>query len=370
MGATTSHQDGYQRAEPHWMHYGSINFDDEIPAEVLKVGASVGKKISPVRRFFALLATFDVCFCSFLWILSAMLQYKSVKLVYQSEILNYAMSSSLFDMAVLAALRFLVLLLAYIVLRMKHWLLVALMTTLSGSLVICKTFLYDWQAQLAVNSGVLAGVLLLVTSFVLPWGQAWFLDFRVVPSENRASHLLARIVNDAFPPVPSAAARLRSEDGDTSFYSPDSGSDNESLGAKGLQRSELEFPSDLKVRFEPESSSRPLLPEERSYKRKAEEALDIALKNYSTKATGKTKKTGPRGCYSDVPSLRVWKRSTSMRVPCQQLQRPVLDILFNRLEEQVTWNPNIKEARVIESIDNQTDIGLCALRRCQGCSVL
>lgn len=72
MGASTSHQDGYQRAEPHWMHYGSINFDDEIPAEVLKVGASVGKKISPVRRFFALLATFDVCFCSFLWILSAM----------------------------------------------------------------------------------------------------------------------------------------------------------------------------------------------------------------------------------------------------------------------------------------------------------
>lgn len=124
---------------------------------------------------------------------------------------------------VLAALRFLVLLLAYIVLRMKHWLLVALMTTLSGSLVICKTFLYDWQAQLAVNSGVLAGVLLLVTSFVLPWGQAWFLDFRVVPSENRASQLLARIVNDAFPPVPSAAARLRSEDGGTSFYSPDSG---------------------------------------------------------------------------------------------------------------------------------------------------
>ncbi|EEC17164.1 steroidogenic acute regulatory protein, putative [Ixodes scapularis] len=354
MGASTSHQDGYQRAEPHWMHYGSINFDDEIPAEVLKVGASVGKKISPVRRFFALLATFDVCFCSFLWILSAMLQYKSVKLVYQSEILNYAMSSSLFDMAVLAALRFLVLLLAYIVLRMKHWLLVALMTTLSGSLVICKTFLYDWQAQLAVNSGVLAGVLLLVTSFVLPWGQAWFLDFRVVPSENRASQLLARIVNDAFPPVPSAAARLRSEDGGTSFYSPDSGSDNESLGAKGLQWSELEVPSDLKVRFEPESSSRPLLPEERSYKRKAEEALDIALKIFH-ESNWKTEKMDHEGAIQTCHHSefgKVYKYAGTLPAAPET----ILDILFNRLEEQVLWNPNVKEARVIESIDNQTDI--------------
>uniref|UniRef100_A0A0K8RIW4 Putative steroidogenic acute regulatory protein n=1 Tax=Ixodes ricinus TaxID=34613 RepID=A0A0K8RIW4_IXORI len=308
MGATTSHQDGYQRAEPHWMHYGSINFDDEIPAEVLKVGASVGKKISPVRRFFALLATFDVCFCSFLWILSAMLQYKSVKLVYQSEILNYAMSSSLFDMA----------------------------------------------AQLAVNSGVLAGVLLLVTSFVLPWGQAWFLDFRVVPSENRASQLLARTVNDAFPPVPSAAARLRSEDGGTSFYSPDSGSDNESLGAKGLQRSELEVPSDLKVRFEPESSSRPLLPEERSYKRKAEEALDIALKIFH-ESNWKTEKMDHEGAIQTCHHSEFGKVYKYAGTP-PAAPETILDILFNRLEEQVTWNPNIKEARVIESIDNQTDI--------------
>ncbi|KAH8023514.1 hypothetical protein HPB51_014763 [Rhipicephalus microplus] len=163
MGAaSSSHDPACPRPEPHWIHYGSINLEDELPAEALKV---------------------------------------------------------------LSALRFVVLILAYIVFRLKHWLLVALMTTLSGAIVICKTFLYDWQGQLAVNSGVLAGVLLLVTSFVLPWGQAWFLDFRVVPSENRASQLLARIVNDAFPPVPSTLGRenVRSEDGGTTFYSPESG---------------------------------------------------------------------------------------------------------------------------------------------------
>ncbi|KAK8760253.1 steroidogenic acute regulatory protein-like [Amblyomma americanum] len=358
MGASSSsqHPSG-PTAEPHWVHYGSINLDDEIPAEALKVGASVGKRISPVRRFFALLATFDVCFSSFLWILCAMLQYKSVKLVYEKEIVGYHISSSLFDMSILSALRFLVLVAAYIVFRMRHWLPVALMTTLSGAVVICKTFLYDWQA-LAANSGVLAGVLLLVTSFVLPWGQAWFLDFRVVPSENRASHLLARIVNDAFPPVPSALLRgnARSEDGGTTFYSPDSGSENESLAGDDVRvRSDLQLPHDLHVRFEqPEGTAKQLAPEERSYKRKAEEALDTALKIFH-ESNWKTEKMDHNGAIQTCHHSKfgkIYKYAGTLPAPPET----VLDILFNKLEEQVLWNPSVKEARVIESIDNQTDI--------------
>ncbi|KAL1423127.1 hypothetical protein MTO96_021505 [Rhipicephalus appendiculatus] len=323
----------------------------------LKWGASVGKKISPVRRFFALLATFDVCFCSFLWILCAMLQYKSVKLVYEKEILGYGISSSLFDMSVLSALRFVVLILAYIVFRLKHWLLVALMTTLSGAIVICKTFLYDWQGQLAVNSGVLAGVLLLVTSFVLPWGQAWFLDFRVVPSENRASQLLARIVNDAFPPVPSTIGRenLRSEDGGTTFYSPE-GSESESLAGDDVRvRSDVQLPHDLHVRFEqPEIAPKVLAPEERSYKRKAEEALDTALKIFH-ESNWKTEKMDHNGAIQTCHHSKfgkVYKYAGTLPASPEI----ILDILFNKLEEQVLWNPSVKEARVIESIDSQTDI--------------
>uniref|UniRef100_A0A224Z049 Steroidogenic acute regulatory protein n=1 Tax=Rhipicephalus zambeziensis TaxID=60191 RepID=A0A224Z049_9ACAR len=359
MGAaSSSHDTACPRPEPHWIHYGSINLEDEVPAEALKVGASVGKKISPVRRFFALLATFDVCFCSFLWILCAMLQYKSVKLVYEKEILGYGISTSLFDMSVLSALRFVVLILAYIVFRLKHWLLVALMTTLSGAIVICKTFLYDWQGQLAVNSGVLAGVLLLVTSFVLPWGQAWFLDFRVVPSENRASQLLARIVNDAFPPVPSTIGRenLRSEDGGTTFYSPEGGSENESLAGDDVRvRSDVQLPHDLHVRFEqPEIAPKVLAPEERSYKRKAEEALDTALKIFH-ESNWKTEKMDHNGAIQTCHHSKfgkVYKYAGTLPASPEI----ILDILFNKLEEQVLWNPSVKEARVIESIDSQTDI--------------
>ncbi|KAL1423128.1 hypothetical protein MTO96_021505 [Rhipicephalus appendiculatus] len=286
-----------------------------------------------------------------------MLQYKSVKLVYEKEILGYGISSSLFDMSVLSALRFVVLILAYIVFRLKHWLLVALMTTLSGAIVICKTFLYDWQGQLAVNSGVLAGVLLLVTSFVLPWGQAWFLDFRVVPSENRASQLLARIVNDAFPPVPSTIGRenLRSEDGGTTFYSPE-GSESESLAGDDVRvRSDVQLPHDLHVRFEqPEIAPKVLAPEERSYKRKAEEALDTALKIFH-ESNWKTEKMDHNGAIQTCHHSKfgkVYKYAGTLPASPEI----ILDILFNKLEEQVLWNPSVKEARVIESIDSQTDI--------------
>ncbi|KAL1423129.1 hypothetical protein MTO96_021505 [Rhipicephalus appendiculatus] len=287
-----------------------------------------------------------------------MLQYKSVKLVYEKEILGYGISSSLFDMSVLSALRFVVLILAYIVFRLKHWLLVALMTTLSGAIVICKTFLYDWQGQLAVNSGVLAGVLLLVTSFVLPWGQAWFLDFRVVPSENRASQLLARIVNDAFPPVPSTIGRenLRSEDGGTTFYSPEGGSESESLAGDDVRvRSDVQLPHDLHVRFEqPEIAPKVLAPEERSYKRKAEEALDTALKIFH-ESNWKTEKMDHNGAIQTCHHSKfgkVYKYAGTLPASPEI----ILDILFNKLEEQVLWNPSVKEARVIESIDSQTDI--------------
>ena len=33
-------------------------------------------------------------------------------------------------------------------------------------------------------------VLLVLTSFVLSWGEAWFLDFRVLPQENQALEYL------------------------------------------------------------------------------------------------------------------------------------------------------------------------------------
>ncbi|XP_064471378.1 stAR-related lipid transfer protein 3-like isoform X2 [Ornithodoros turicata] len=354
MGANRSQEVAYQEAEPHWARYGSINFDDEAPAEVLKVGASVGKEISPVRRFFALLATFDFCFCTFLWILCAMLQYKLVRLVFDQEVLAYSFASSLFDMAVLSGVRFVGLVVAYIILRLRHWSLVAVMAVLSDGVVISKTFFYDWQTQVATNLGGLTGVLLLVTSFVLPWGQAWFLDYRVVPSENKASQLLARVVNDAFPPVPSTHQHLRSDDGGTSFYSPE-GSDNESVPEHDLHvRSETNYAQDSRVRFEQDSQIKQLTPEEWAYRKKAEEALNIALKIFH-ESNWKTEKMDHDGFIQTCNNSqfgKIYKYAGSLPASPET----ILDILFYKLEEQVYWNPSVREAKVIETIDAQTDI--------------
>lgn len=352
MGANASQEVAFRDAEPRWVHYGSISFDDE---EVLKVGASVGEKISPVRQFFALLATFDICFCTFLWILCSVLEYRFVKLGFDKEVLAYTFTTSLFDMAILSAVRFVVLIGAYTVLRMKHWSLVAVLAVASDAVVLSKTFLYDWQVQLSSYSGGLCGVLLLVASFVLPWSQAWFLDYRVVPSENKASQLLARVVNDAFPPVPCASHSLKSEDGGTSFYSPDGGSDNESVPEHDLQtRSETSYPQDTRIRFEQDLDIKHLTAEEFAYRKKAEDALDTALKIFH-ESNWKTEKMDQDGAIQTCTNSqfgKIYKYAGSLPAS----PAIVLDTLFYKLEDQTSWNPNVKEAKVIETIDAQTDV--------------
>jgi hypothetical protein len=41
-------------------------------------------------------------------------------------------------------------------------------------------------------------VVFLLTEFVLPWGEAWFVDFRVLPLESKASKLFfSKAFNDS-----------------------------------------------------------------------------------------------------------------------------------------------------------------------------
>ncbi|KAH8023513.1 hypothetical protein HPB51_014762 [Rhipicephalus microplus] len=117
----------------------------------------------------------------------------------------------------------------------------------------------------------------------------------------------------------------------------------------------IQLPHDLRVRFEqPEIYPKVLAPEERSYKRKAEEALDTALKIFH-ESNWKTEKMDHNGAIQTCHHSKfgkVYKYAGTLPASPEI----ILDILFNKLEEQVLWNPSVKEARVIESIDSQTDI--------------
>ncbi|KAH9369192.1 hypothetical protein HPB48_016907 [Haemaphysalis longicornis] len=122
------------------------------------------------------------------------------------------------------------------------------------------------------------------------------------------------------------------------------GSENESAGESEARfRSELQLPHDLHVRFEPEIAPKQLPPEERAYKRRAEEALDTALKVFH-ESNWKTEKMDHDGAIQTCHHSKfgkIYKYAGTLPAPPET----VLDILFNKLDQQVLWNPSVKEAR-------------------------
>ncbi|CAH2226969.1 jg23239, partial [Pararge aegeria aegeria] len=52
--------------------------------------------------------------------------------------------------------------------------------------LIGKVFVYDWPNA----SQPVYQVFLILTSFTLAWGEAWFLDFRVLPQELQAKEIM------------------------------------------------------------------------------------------------------------------------------------------------------------------------------------
>uniref|UniRef100_A0A182U756 MENTAL domain-containing protein n=1 Tax=Anopheles melas TaxID=34690 RepID=A0A182U756_9DIPT len=139
-------------------------------------------RMSVVRRFFCLFVTFDVVFISLLWIICVVITGDNVIHALQTQVLHYTVYTSLFDVVIAALIRFIFLILFYGLLSISHWLVIALSTTSSCAFLISKVFLYDWTA----TPQPVFEVLLIVVSFVLAWGEAWFLDCRVIPQERYA----------------------------------------------------------------------------------------------------------------------------------------------------------------------------------------
>ncbi|XP_022245101.1 steroidogenic acute regulatory protein-like [Limulus polyphemus] len=204
-------------------YYGSINSaveSDIIDNNTLQEGSSFGDHISPVRRFFLLLTTFDFVFNVLLWLICTMLTGESVQNAFKKEVIHYSFESSLFDIVVASSWRFIFILLAYGLFRISHWWMIALTTTATGIFVICKVFFYQWNAPYEDQTPYTIVVVLLIASFVMSWAEAWFLDFRVVPTEEKASLLLAKCVNDRTPFIPPYESESHAFSEDGTFYSP------------------------------------------------------------------------------------------------------------------------------------------------------
>ncbi|KAI6072640.1 StAR-related lipid transfer protein 3 [Aix galericulata] len=195
------------------------------------------KAISDVRRTFCLFVTFDLLFISLLWIIELNTK-DGIEKNLESEIIEYNFKTSFFDIFVLAFFRFFVLLLAYAVVRLRHWWVIAVTTLVSSAFLIVKVILSELLTKGAF------GYLLPIVSFVIAWLETWFLDFKVLTQEAEEErwYLAAQAAAARGPLLYPGALS------DGQFYSPPesfAGSDNESdeegLGRKALTAQEKEY---------------------------------------------------------------------------------------------------------------------------------
>ncbi|NXB36840.1 STAR3 protein, partial [Eulacestoma nigropectus] len=194
------------------------------------------KAISDVRRTFCLFVTFDLLFISLLWIIELNTK-EGIKENLKDEIINYKFKTSFFDIFLLALFRFVVLLLGYAVVRLRHWWVIAVTTLVSSAFLIVKVILSELLTKGAF------GYLLPIVSFVIAWLETWFLDFKVLTQEAEEERWFLAAQAAASRPLlyPRALSEGQFYSPPESFAGSDNESDEEGVGRKALTTQEKEY---------------------------------------------------------------------------------------------------------------------------------
>lgn len=325
----------------------SIN-RDIIFSEHLIAGARHNGKMSNVRRFFCLFVTFDLLFTCLLWLICATIAGESAESAFVDQVVHYNISTSLFDIVMAAICRFTVLLLFYALLYINHWFIVALSTALSCAFLLAKVFLFDWSRY----SQPVFQVLLIIMSFVLAWGEAWFLDIRVIPQETEARNWIQGSVETERAPLlqPGAhSSNLYTENVGT-FYTPvDSPnlSDEEDEEDVRRNRTDGSFrPATLKLSAQ----------KKEEYKNKAKSLLNRSAELLTSKEWILDKVTSFGDLVSYMPFPQTGKKILKISGIVHKPAKEVADHLFENVESSIKWNKQLTECKKINTIDENTDI--------------
>ncbi|XP_067632843.1 uncharacterized protein [Eurosta solidaginis] len=301
----------------------SINF---ITEEFLG-GYMQDGRMSVVRRFFCLFVTFDLFFVSLLWLICIVINGDNIFQAFHKEIVNYTFGTSLFDVVGAAICRFIILIFFYAVLYMNHWIIIALSTSGSCFFLISKVFVYDWVD----SHQQVFEVILIITSFVLAWGEAWFLDCRVIPQERHArSYFSAITTPEQRSPMmaPFLASQSQSNMPESIFYSPletvhNSDDDDDEQDEEYHQM-----------------------------------ALDCVRRAYELfeSSDWKVEKVTSKG--DQIRSTqrdklgKIYRLTAHIKYPPKAL----LEELFYKIESIPKWNPTLLESKIIHKINSYTDI--------------
>ncbi|NXM56283.1 STAR3 protein, partial [Illadopsis cleaveri] len=280
------------------------------------------KAISDVRRTFCLFVTFDLLFISLLWIIELNTKV-GIRENLKNEIINYEFKSSFFDIFLLALFRFVVLLLGYAVVRLRHWWVIAVTTLVSSAFLIVKVILSELLTKGAF------GYLLPIVSFVIAWLETWFLDFKVLTQEAEEERWFLAAQAAASRPLlyPPALSEGQFYSPPESFAGSDNESDEEGVGRKALTTQEKEYVRQGKEAMEVVDQ---ILAQEENWKFEKNNASDFGDVVYTFEIPfhGKTfilkafLQCSPEMVYQEVilqpEKMILWNRTVAA---CQILQR-------------------------------------------------
>nr|CAI5816931.1 unnamed protein product [Callosobruchus analis] len=215
------------------------------------------------------------------------------------QVVHYNIHTSLFDVVLVGLCRFILLLFFYAILYVNHWIIIS------------------WPH----SSQPVFEVLLVLTSFILAWGEAWFLDFRVIPQETNANrYLITATESERAPLIRSFMHRLPSVYTESvgNFYSPQ------------------------------------VTPQGSLYRFEEARALQESWDLYQKKDWKLYKHADYDIVYTrpDSKGKKIFKLLAPVHVAAKYL----LDELYYRVQDQPKWNSAVKESHKVQTIDEHTDI--------------
>ncbi|XP_062364280.1 stAR-related lipid transfer protein 3 isoform X1 [Cinclus cinclus] len=283
------------------------------------------KAISDVRRTFCLFVTFDLLFISLLWIIELNTKV-GIKENLKDEIINYKFKTSFFDIFLLALFRFVVLLLGYAVVRLRHWWVIAVTTLVSSAFLIVKVILSELLTKGAF------GYLLPIVSFVIAWLETWFLDFKVLTQEAEEERWFLAAQAAASRPLlyPRALSEGQFYSPPESFAGSDNESDEEGVGRKALTTQEKE------------------------YVRQGKEAMEVVDQILAQEENWKFEKNNDFGDVVYTFEIPFHGKTFILKAFLQCSPEMVYQEVILQPEKMILWNRTVAACQILQRVEDNT----------------
>ncbi|XP_054373390.1 stAR-related lipid transfer protein 3 [Molothrus ater] len=314
------------------------------------------KAISDVRRTFCLFVTFDLLFISLLWIIELNTKV-GIKENLKDEIINYKFKTSFFDIFLLALFRFVVLLLGYAVVRLRHWWVIAVTTLVSSAFLIVKVILSEvgfpgsrfvisqrcfipclghslgfllLSTQLLTKGAF--GYLLPIVSFVIAWLETWFLDFKVLTQEAEEERWFLAAQAAASRPLlyPRALSEGQFYSPPESFAGSDNESDEEGVGRKALTTQEKE------------------------YVRQGKEAMEVVDQILAQEENWKFEKNNDFGDVVYTFEIPFHGKTFILKAFLQCSPEMVYQEVILQPEKMILWNRTVAACQILQRVEDNT----------------